>query len=901
VIISDENYLVHYGILRKSGRYPWGSGGNQDARNRSFLDYVDGMRAQGMSDTEIARGIGLLDPDSKFNTSDFRASLSIARAEVRASNIAQVERMRNVKGMSTQAISDRLGIPEPTVRSYLKPGAKERTDATKNIADMLEMNVEKQGFIDVGSGVENHIGVSADRLKVATSMLKERGYKVHTVQVNQLGTAPGQKTLVKVVGPKESTYLDAKRAVEAGKVGLTFHHTNDNGRTMLGLVPPLSIDSKRVGIRYKEDGGDKEDGTIYVRRGVEDVSLGSNRYAQVRVMVNDTHYLKGMAFYKDDMPPGVDLVFNTNKSNTGSKLDAMKKIKDDPDNPFGSYIKRQLPKLDKDGNEIPNTVRSAMNLVNEEGDWYDWSRTLSSQMLSKQKPALIKQQLDMTYDRKRSELDEINSLTNSTVRKKLLREFGEEADTASAHLKAAGLKRMQSHVILPIPSLKDNEIYAPNYKDGETVVLIRYPHGGTFEIPELRVNNSNREGKSVITGSAIDAVGINPKTAARLSGADFDGDTVVVIPNPRTAKNRITSSPPLEGLKNFDPQSAFPGYEGMPKLTEGRKQQLMGDVSNLITDMTIKGASQDQIARAVRHSMVVIDAAKHDLNYKESERVNGIRQLKEEFQGAGVGNSRGAASTIVSRKGSVKIAVPERKLSYDIDPATGKKIYRETGRTWVNEKGETVTPVSRVKAIRELDDVSPLSSGTVVESLYVSHSNKLKALGNEARKEEVRTKGVRLNPGAKKVYKKEVDDLNAKLNLALRNRPLERQAQIVAGAEVSARRAADPNMTKDEVKKVERQALEAARLRTGAKKAQIVIEPNEWKAIQSGAVSNKMLTDILNNADMDVVRELATPRTKLLMTSSKQARAEAMLAQGYTQAQVAEQLGVSLTTLKDSL
>lgn len=67
-------------------------------------------------------------------------------------------------------------------------------------------------------------------------------------------------------------------------------------------------------------------------------------------------------------------------------------------------------------------------------------------------------------------------------------------------------------------------MYAPNYKDGETVALIRYPHGGTFEIPILTVNNKQAEGKRVLGNTPADAIGINSKVAGRLSGADFDGD-----------------------------------------------------------------------------------------------------------------------------------------------------------------------------------------------------------------------------------------------------------------------------------------------------------------------------------------------------------------------------------------
>ena len=50
----------------------------------------------------------------------------------------------------------------------------------------------------------------------------------------------------------------------------------------------------------------------------------------------------------------------------------------------------------------------------------------------------------------------------------------------------------------------------------------------------------------------------------------------------------------------------------------------MGKISNLITDMTLLGASEDKLARAVRHSMVVIDDEKHHLDYKQSEKDNNI-------------------------------------------------------------------------------------------------------------------------------------------------------------------------------------------------------------------------------------------------------------------------------------
>ena len=173
---------------------------------------------------------------------------------------------------------------------------------------------------------------------------------------------------------------------------------------------------------------------------------------------------------------------------------------------------------------------------------------------------LIKKQLGLAKADKQAEYDEICSLTNPTVKKALLKSFADDCDAAAVHLQAAALPRQKYQVILPLTTIKDNEVYAPNYKDGETVALIRYPHGGTFEIPILKVNNKLDEGKSVLGNTPADAIGINKKNADRLSGADFDGDTVMVIPcNSTKSKVKITSTSPLKGLEGFDTKDAYGG------------------------------------------------------------------------------------------------------------------------------------------------------------------------------------------------------------------------------------------------------------------------------------------------------------------------------------------------------
>lgn len=877
-LISEDDWLMHYGILRKSGRYPWGSGGPEKASNKSFLGYVAQLQKEGLSEAQIAEGMGI-------NTTQLRAAKSIARNEERQNSINTAERY-SAKGMSNVAIAERMGIPESTVRSLLAPGVKDKADILMSTSTMLRGQVAQKKYLDVGTGVENHLGISQTKLATAVAVLKEEGYKLHYLKVTQLGT--GKQTTLKVLTGPDVSYSEV--SANRAKIKQIQSFSEDGGRSFVGIQTPLSISSRRVGIRYAEDGGTDSDGVIHVRPGVPDVSLGSARYAQVRIAVDGTHYLKGMAMYKDDLPQGVDLVFNTNKSNTGNKLDAMKAVKDDPDNPFGAIVRQKIdPKTGK--------VKSAMNIVNEEGDWDRWSKNLSSQMLSKQSPALAKQQLDMTYERKKNEFESIMSLTNPTVRQKLLESYADDVDSAAVHLKAAALPRQRSNVILPINSLKENEIYAPNFRNGERVALVRYPHGGVFEIPELTVNNNHPQAKRAL-GNAKDAVGIHSKVAERLSGADFDGDTVLVIPN---NKREVKTSPALDGLKGFDPQRSYPSYEGMKVMSARTKAIEMGKVSNLITDMTIHGASHQELARAVRHSMVVIDAEKHKLNWKQSEIDNGIPQLKAKFQGS----TRAGASTLISRAGST-IRVPERKPRPSaeggpIDRVTGRKQFVPTGASFKDKHGRLVVRTMEVKKLAETNDAHTLSSGTPIEKIYADHSNRLKDLANQARIVSVNTKATPYSPSAKLAYGPQVESLRKKLNTAQQNRPLERQAQLLANAVVQAKRAANPDMEASDVKKIQGLALAEARARTGAGKERIEITAQEWAAIQAGAISTNTLKQILANADLDIVKELATPRTKIKMTPTKVARAKSMESLGYNQAQIADQLGVSLTTLKDAL
>ena len=877
--MTDE--LYHYGIKRRSGRYPWGSGAKKSRNASDFLSTVDVLEKDGFNEKQIAEYFGL-------QTKQLRAYKSNAHNEVRAAKAAMALRLKD-KGYSNSEIGRRMGINESSVRSLLDPAISMRKNASTNTAEMLEKEIASKKYIDVGGGVENQIGVSRNTLDNAVEQLRAKGYTYHYLKVEQLGT--GKFTSIKVLAAPDVTYKEVKD--NQSKVTSPGFYSEDLGQTVVGIKPPSSISSKRILVNYGDQGGSDKDGVIELRRGVKDLDLGAARYAQVRVAVDGTHYLKGMAMYSDDIPKGYDVIFNTNKNSSTPKMDVFKKMKDDPENPFGATI-RQKTYIGKDGKEH----LSALNIVNEEGDWNTWKKTLSSQMLSKQSTALAKKQLKLAYDIKKEEFDEICSLKNPVIKKCLLDKFADNCDSSAVHLKAAGLPRQASKVILPFPEMKDSEIYAPSYRNGEKVVLIRYPHGGTFEIPELVVNNkSNKKAKGLI-GNAQDAVGINPRVAERLSGADFDGDTVLVIP---VGKVKIKTSAPLKGLKNFDPKVAYPGYPGMPKPGEKGsgfdKQGKMGDISNLITDMTIKGAPADDIAAAVRHSMVVIDAEKHNLNWRQSYLDNGIANLKAKYQGA----SNAGASTLISRaKGDKR--VPKRKDGYKVDPETGRKIFTETGETY-EKNGKQVVRLQKSSKMYETEDAYSLSSGTAMENTYADHANKLKALANSARKTSLTTKPIPYSPEAKAKYHQEVDSLNAKLNIALKNRPLERKAQLLANERVKLVRQNNPDMDKDDIKKLKNQALTQARLQTGAsKKARLVdITDREWEAIQSGAISTNKLSQIIQNSDLDILKQRSMPRESKGISDAKRARAKMLESNGYTLAEIADSLGVSTSTISKVL
>lgn len=892
--LVEEDILMHYGVKRRSGRYPWGSGDNPYQHGGDFLARVEELQRLGKTEKQIADELHL-------STTDLRMQVRVAKHERRA---LQADRARSLRedGKTLDEIASILGYAnDSSVRALLNENTAANKNKAQATAEILKKELAEKGAIDVGTGVERQLGVSTGVLQEALFILETEGYNRYGVGVPQVND-PKKRTITPVISVPEIDQREVYQNLDLVK-SVGDYHSTDGGESWDKREYPASIDSSRVKILYGDEGGALKDGVIEIRRGVADLDLGDSHYAQVRILVDGTHYLKGMAMYSDDMPDGADIVFNTNKHTGTPKMDVLKKIQDDPDNPFGALIKAngQSHYIDADGNE----KLSAINKLKEEGDWDKMSKNLSSQFLSKQPIQLIKKQLDLTYADAADEFSEICSLNNPTVKRKLLLDFADECDSAAVHLKAAALPRQSTQVILPLNAMKETEIFAPNYRDGEKVVLIRYPHGGTFEIPELTVNNKNPTAVSVLGKNIRDAVGINPKVAERLSGADFDGDQVVVIPTGGRVK--IQSTPALKDLKDFDPKTDYSteGKTGVRLLAKGAAtQRQMGEISNLITDMTLKGATEPEIARAVKHSMVVIDAAKHKLDYRQSEKDNGIAELKKKYQGFDDETGHhGGASTLLSRR-KQDVEVPERQGSGVIDPLTGKVVYKESGRTYVDPRtGKTVAATTKVKRILAVDDVRSMSSGTLQEEAYADYANKMKDLANKARLEYKATPTLKRSASAAKAFEPEVNRLMAALKVAQLNAPLEREAQRIANARVKAKVQANNITDKDEISKIRRAAISDARNSTGAsgKRTRIIISDGEWTAIQSGAISDTTLSEILRYAEPKTVREQATPRRTTQLSDARISRIKAMANSGHTNAEIAEALGISTSAVSKYL
>lgn len=969
---SDE--MMHYGtphrgMERHSGRYPWGSGDHPFQRAQNFVQAYEklyNMRDENgkrlFTKTQIAKSMDM-------TSTEFRKRLSLARATIRENQVQWARDMMDKYGdkESRSAVARRMGINESSLRQLLNEEVNARMSVVDRNAQLLKKQLETKDYIQVGSGVEYYLSsdgskpVSDTSLRNTLHKLEQQGYTIHDIPVMQQGTMKTTKVRVLAKPGVEKKEILANQ----DRIQLPFDlpiYAEDNGTRLREVEKYVSVDPKRVTIAYPKDGGDAKDGVIEIRRGVQDLSLGDNHYAQVRILVDKDHYLKGMAVYADDLPEGKDIRFNTSKEDgtpmfkrNGVKDSVLKPIKEDLENPFGANIKpeekltrAQRHYIGEDGKEH----LSAINIVKEEGDVDTWRRSLPSQFLSKQQPALVKRQLKLTYDIAKAKLDEIMAYTNPTVKASMLEDFAGRCESDAVHLASAALPRQRGRLILPLISIKDNEIYAPGFRDGEEVALVRFPHGHISEIPILTVNNNGKEGKKLM-GQARDAVGISKAAATKLSGADFDGDTVTVIP---LATADIKSKKAIPSMIGFaDKMHEMYFNPNLPKMADMTKGIEMGKATNLITDMTFQGADDEEIARALRYSMVAIDAQKHSLDIAKCKKDNRIAELQEKYQG----KAGGGVATLLSRS-THEVDVPERReKAYSLMTPEEKKRWENGEMVWTgtgykgaikqikdnqfptklmtaeekalwNQKTKDGKPDQearyKVKKAMYADGRAVLGTKDATEKstlgyenspydllsrknleevprterYYADYAAQMKELARMARKEARAQVDVKRDPEMAKLYAPEVASLKAKVAEAVKNRPLERQAQLIAGIRMRLKLDANPWLwsDKEHMKRERTRELDYARKQLGAKKLVIGSEQNpltdrEWEAIQKGAVSTKLLKDVLNNADGGRIKELALPKTKTGVSKGLLARAKAMLRNGYDRSDVCRMLDIS--------
>ena len=960
--ILEDDYLEHVGVSKRdgadigSGRFPLGSGDNPFQHLEGLYGEYRKLHEKGLTDGEIGKSLGM-------SSGDLRGRLEYYRALKGSKNITDAIELKD-KGLSNLEIAEKMGVSPSTVANYLKASQTVREAKIISTRNALKDKIDKVGWVEIGHGTENWMGVKRTMLDAAATTLYDEGYELYSdLRVKQGGS--GNFTNLKVLAKPGMTRGDV--LADKGNIEATMADvkSRDGGFTYDKKGPPVNISSKRIEIRYGDDpvSGTDMDGVIELRRGVPDLDLGKAHYAQVRIAVDDKYYAKGMAVYADDLPDGIDIRVNSNKPRSKGiegSLKPQKHINDDPtkpidqDNPFGTNTKQEW-ELERASNfyidpKDGKRKQSALNFVNEEGVWEKWDKNLASQFLGKQPPALAKQQLNIDAMQRRREFDEIKALTNPVLKAELLKDFASTCDSAAVDLQAAALPRQATAVILPAKSLKETEIYAPRHKDGEEVILVRYPHQGIFEIPRLTVNNRNREAAKRISNQSVDAVCINPKTAAILSGADFDGDTVLVIP---TKGHDIRNAKPYKELKDFDYHELYKASDediksGKVRIwKKGSTQEHgeMGKISNLVTDMTLQDAPPEHIIRATKHAMVIIDVAKHKLDWKRSERDNGIAELKKIYQPKidpetgdyiytkGGKLRYGGAGTLLSRSKS-PINVPAVK-SYANVNEKGKKWYdptkpegalirvkdtemvpdrRKTGE--FDEKGkpiyETVGWKEKTRSstkMAEAEDAYKLTSGgskehpgTQIEAVYADYANRMKALANEARKAQIMAEREtkKKNPTAAKTYAKEIDHLNYQINEAKKNAPLERRAQGLAQSKVELEKQ-QREMSKGEESKLLDKELKRAREIVGASRYQVKISDKEWEAIQAGAISPTIQKEIFRFTDNDRLKELAMPRQPVKLSKTYIATAKSMLDRGYTIEEVAKRFDVSPSTLSKAV
>lgn len=1059
--IESGGYIAHEGKAhdenppgRGSGRYPFGSGNRPHQHDWDLISRIDKLRAAnpGIKDEEIAKQLGyyqtnkygqiIYDEDGNPKAGApgrLKTAMRYAGANIKRDKYEEIcwydthIDPDTGKGYTDTKIAKLMGEPgESSIRSLRNTIEQGKLTKFVDIADKLRTEADKKGIIDVTSDIADHLGCSTGTLNTAIESLQNEGYEMKKLNFKNMSNPSFETTVVALCKPGEDTsrlFKQPERIKSITEVENSMEekrdHDNDINSSLIkrGIADTPQISLDRIKVIYDEDGGTERDGLILIKAHRDengnlqadspDLSLGNARYAQIRIAVEGNRYIKGMAAYSEDISN--DIVINSNKSREQGIDKALKKLELNKDgtvakNMFGSSVVNAQtvmrdrfgqPILDKDGNQVAsaiNFVGANINDAHIEGRWGQWSKNLPSQFLTDLPLSVVKKQLALQAKIYEENLKEIESLNNPTVKRAMLIDYGNQLDAAACNLKAAPIGGQKTRVLMPVPSLKDNECYCPGLENGTTVALARFPHQGKWEIPILKVNNNNAEAKALI-GDGADAICINHHNHGVLSGADSDGDTCIVIP--MTRKNKTTGEfdkvtdvvnmPSLIGkvktddnggyklvkISDFDPTGEYgignPRFSNMYKTkkdpktgkeekiptyhyfkTEQAKGKEMGIASNLIQDMRIKDASPDELVRADMYSMVVIDAKKHQLNWKQAYKDFGIDELKKKYQShidteTGRVKEQGA-STLITLAGSPsqqKARAIWKASADSIDPVTGAKIYKDPVKTkeskaspefvkipgsnrylkddngekiqatWTGEVKQKpdgsyyydagsgkpkwsykdVDRTENIKRMELVDDAFKLvadpSKLTETERAYAVYANHCKSLANQARKEYLVTKPIEYNKEAAAKYATEVAELKEAYLKASKNKARERQAQLLATSEYNAiLNDHGSELDGEDRRKLRGQCVSDARDACGANKDRIRFTEKQWEAVNAGAIGPSMLDRLLDNADKDNYVKLALPKTSRISDSQKSQILNLYRA-GWGYEAISEKLGIS--------
>ena len=1016
--LDDGNDIRHIGTDYEhpgaythtgSGRYHHGEGENPHQHDYDPEYEFAQMKHRGASEEEILKAMGLSTTEYRKLVKELKSKDMTARHE----DVVKLSEMGLGATAIAKELSKRYGyeISEGTIRGDLKriaAGEKVRVtklEATKKILiDTLNEHTEDgkpYTFVDVGEGSEKYINVSQVLKDGAVSAIARENTDVfeHVIQVAQVNNSQ-QKTTVKfLVKVNDPSLTEGKSETEVKKAAAAYLHQHYDEMapitsSVIGAaegVPssvrkveyPVSISHERVMIGYSDDpvnGDDNlaKDGTMIIRPSAKDLTMtdcdtqtGVTHYAQVRIAVDDSHYCKGMAMYgrEDQFPPGVDVIFYTNKTSNKSwdkVLKEFKKTKDengnivvDKDNPFGADLKAtgQRYYYDENGEK----KMSAVNVLREEGDWNEYRKSLSAQFLSKQNLAFARNQLNTSIDNAKTQFDEIAAVKNAQVRNKLLEDFAESCDAKAIDLSAAATTGQLTQVLLPCPSLKSTtynddgsikeygHVYAPNYPDGHKLAIIRYPHANICEIPVLIVNNSNPEGKTQI-GRGLDAIGLPKSALDQLSGADTDGDTGTCIDVTKLEELglHVDTTKYFDELIGFDSKAAAPmtdvtvlnknwnarsdGTSGKTMSKRDRGLQ-MGRITNCISNMQkATGVTRDEMVRAMKYSMIVIDAYKHNLDWKGAEQEYGIKEIYDKYSSGdkkaiwtvSKASTQGGLETQDFKYESyTKADGTEGQKKVYINTETGEKYWSYTGREYEKLKedpttgkktgtGEMVKATQKSTGMEDAwrrgEDATALVSAynTPMEQEYAKYSNAMHDIANQARKMMVNnTETVVATAEVKAQYVNEVASLKAKLEVAQQNAPKERLAQMYAQAALKSWKANNPEDAKDSdmLKKKRTYFQNQARARTGANGSgtRVKISAKEYEAINAGAVPKNTVTDVLKRCDKNTLNKQAVPHDESAVSDFAIAMVKQWASQDpstrISQELLAKQIDISVSTV----